>query len=237
MKNECDPIINVGRSLYSISIDDPVIRTIKGSWTKTSDYPNERMELAPIANELARFFALARQRYTGLKIGSIPNFPNWDFTSELRGVNGFYTSRSGHNFLGALEAVSAALKATGDRLDFVQVDNPYNYYIWRGPRNAGLNANGAANVKALQQWCGEHGVPFVLVVNTEERGGGNKAYHDMVLAYIRALRRDGVFPDGFLLQSWYDKPDVNLPETTPGTFANTVRDAACLIRRLFPEKK
>jgi len=34
----------------------------------------------------------------------------------------------------------------------------------------------------------------------------------MTVEYIRRLRRDRVFPDGFLIQSWYDKPDRNLPE-------------------------
>jgi hypothetical protein len=56
----------------------------------------------------------------------------------------------------------------------------------------------------------------------------------MTVEYVRTLRRDGVFPDGFLIQSWYDQPDRNLPETEAGTFTNTVRDAARLINEVFP---
>ena len=43
-----------------------------------------------------------------------------------------------------------------------------------------------------------------------------------------------MFPDGFIIQSWYGKPDKNLPETEAGTFANTLRDAVRLINELYP---
>jgi hypothetical protein len=64
--------------------------------------------------------------------------------------------------------------------------------------------------------------------------GRNRLFHDETLAYIRQLRRDGVFPDCFTIQSWYKLPAVHLPEEESYSFMHTARDAIRLIRELFP---
>jgi hypothetical protein len=64
--------------------------------------------------------------------------------------------------------------------------------------------------------------------------GRNRLFHDGTLAYIRQLRRDGVFPDCFTIQSWYKLPAEHLPEEERYSFMQTARDAIRLIRELFP---
>jgi hypothetical protein len=226
---QLDPIIAAGGTVSSIDLDGPVCRTAKG----LVEHP-DAMELDDIASELVRFFRLVRERYPDIQVGLIPNLPNWDYTEELAGYNGFNTDGSGHTYLAALEAVARALQASGDKVDFVEVDCPYNYYRETRTRNGDAPVDNARKLLALQAWCNENDAEFRLIVNAEHRGGGGKAFHDLVLAYLGDLRQDGVFPDGFIIQSWYDKPDKNLPETEPGTFTNTLRDAVRLINELFP---
>jgi len=229
---QLDPIVAAGGTVSSICLDGPVCRTVKG----LVKHP-DAMELDDIAGELVRFFKRVRRRYPDIQVGLIPNLPNWDYTKELAGYNGFNTDGSGHTYLAALQCISSALKASGDKVDFVEVDCPYNYYRQTRTRNGDAPVDNAKKLLALQAWCEEGGAEFRLIVNAEHRGGGGKAFHDLVLDYVRALRRDGVFPDGFIIQSWYDKPDKNLPEIEAGTFTNTLRDAVRLINELFPRAK
>lgn len=226
---QIDPIIAAGGNVSSIDLDGPVCRTVKGLVEHA-----DAMELDDIASEMVRFFKLVRERYPDIEIGLIPNLPNWDYTEELAGYNGHNTDGSGHTYLAALGRISDALQAAGDKLDFVEVDCPYNYYRETKTRNGDAPVDNAKKLLALQAWCEANGAEFRLIANAEHRGGGGEAFHDLVLEYTRALRRDGVFPDGFIIQSWYDKPDKNLPETEAGTFTNTLRDAVRLINELFP---
>ena len=230
-KAQLDPIVAAGGKVYSVDLDGPVCRTVKGIIKDAN-----ALELEEAARELARFFSLVRRRYPGIKIGLIPNLPNWDYSEELAGYNGHNTDLSGHTYLAVLTAVCQALDEAGDQMDFVEVDCPYNYYREQRTRKEDAPVDNAKKLRALGQLCAEYDLEFRLIVNAEHRGGGGQAFHQLTTEYVRALRRDGVFPDGFIIQSWYDKPDKNLPETEAGTFTNTVRDAVRLINALFPRK-
>jgi hypothetical protein len=227
---QLDPIIAAGGRVSSIDLDGPVRQTVKG----VVKHP-DALELDGIAQEMVRFFKLVRERYPEIQVGLIPNLPNWDYTRELAGYNGHNTDGSGHTYLAALERISKALQASGDKLDFVEVDCPYNYYRETRTRKGDAPVDNAKKLLALQAWCEKNSAEFRLIVNAEHRGGGGNAFHDLTLEYVRDLRRDGVFPDGFIIQSWYNKPDKNLPETEADTFTNTLRDTVRLINELFPK--
>ncbi|MDB4805265.1 hypothetical protein OAH16_01545 [bacterium] len=51
------------------------------------------------------------------------------------------------------------------------------------------------------------------------------------------MRRDGIYPDVFIIQSWYKQPNRNSPETEAFTFMNTAKDAIALIQKLYPNKQ
>jgi len=89
----------------------------------------------------------------------------------------------------------------------------------------------------LQKWCRQRDIRFSLIVNAEPRNAGAKGFHDLTCEYVRHLRRDGIFPDVFIVQSWYKEPGRNLPETVQYTFMNTAKDAITLIRKLYPSKE
>ncbi len=88
----------------------------------------------------------------------------------------------------------------------------------------------------MQQWCYERGVHFNLIVNAEPRNEGEKGFYHWTTEYVRQLRRDGIFPDTFIIQSWYKQPEKHLPETQPYTFMNTAKDAIGLIQERYPRK-
>jgi hypothetical protein len=236
VKAQMDPVVAAGGTVSSINLDGPIRRTMK-TWNR----PNA-MTLEEISNEMVVFFSLVRNRYPGIQIGLTPNLPNWDYTAKLPGFNGHNTDLSGITYLEVLESVSGALQGADDKIDFVEVDCPYWYYRQPKTRHGDMQMDNAKKFLAVQAWCDKNGAEFRLMVNTEQNGAlredelGNQAFHDLVLEYIRDLRKDGVFPDGFMIQSWYKFPDKNLPETEAGTFTNTLRDAVRLINELYPRK-
>jgi len=226
---QLDPIVVAGGKVDRMTLDGPVCRTVHG----IINHP-EAMTLDLIATELAKFFVLVGNRYPGIEIGLTPNLPNWDYSEDQAGYNGHNTDLSGITYVAVLERIEKALAAAGKQLDFVEVDCPFNYYRETRTRTGDAPVDNARKLRDLQAWCAERNTEFVLIVNAEHRGGGGQAFHDLTLEYVSRLRRDGVFPDGFLIQSWYDKPDKNLPETEAGTFTNAVRDTAQLINEMFP---
>ena len=171
-------------------------------------------------------------------------FPNWHYTPEHRGMLGTWTERSGVHYHDALEAVYRAASEKGSRFDFVEVDCPLNYYRATTSRSdPSRRVDNAAKFKALQRWCEERDIDFWLVVNFDTNPQsvagktelGNRLFHDETVAFIRRLRKDGIFPDCFTIQSWYKLPEEHLPEDGGHSFMHTARDSIRLIRQLFPQ--
>lgn len=224
-----DPVFRAGGEVSSIHLDGPIRRLIKG----VQKHPNA-LHLSQITVRLIDFFRKIRAKYPDIRIGLITNFPNWDYTNELLGRNGHYTDKSKVTYAEALDAVHQALKKGGDRLDFVEVDCPYNYYRQKRTRNNDAALHNARKFKELQTWCEQRNIRFHLVINAEPGKRGARQFHDLTCEYVQQLRRDGIFPDAFIIQSWYRQPDRHLPETERNTFMNTAKDAITLIRKLYP---
>ena len=212
-----------------LSLDGPDCRLLKGCVNRP-----DALSLKQLAQELIKFWQGVHQAYPGIRIGLISNYPNWDFSRQLSGYNGNNTDASGVTCEEILNKVYVALSAVGEKLDYVEIDNPYNYYVECNTRKGDAIHNGAKNLLAIQMWCGEHQADFHLIVNAEPRGQGGKAFHDLTVKYVRRLRQDGVFPDLFLIQSWYEQPTENLPETRADTFTNAARDTIRVIHELYP---
>lgn len=102
-------------------------------------------------------------------------------------------------------------------------------------RTDDADVDNATKLRTLQAWCAARQIGFHLIVNTEPGAAGGRGFHDGVMAYIRRLWRDGIFPDLFLIQSWYPQPAEHLPEDQPYSFAYTLREAIALIRTLYPQ--
>jgi hypothetical protein len=233
------PIFDAGGALASLHLDGPVRRMVKGH----SGNP-DALTLDDIAAELAKFFKLVHESYPDVAVGFITNFPNWDYSEAYKGFNGHYTDRSGVTYLQAMNKVHDALEEAGERIAFIEIDCPYNYYTRKRTRSDDAPLDNKGKFLALQSWCGERGIKLHLIINCEpgpldadatedlKREAGRR-FHEGTLNYVKALRRDGVFPDAFLIQSWYKAPVKHLPETEAYTFMNTARDAIRLIKKLY----
>ena len=227
-----------GVQMRALHLDGP-IRRLMGCDRETEN----SLTLAQTAEEMAEFLVECRKSFPKTRIGLITNFPNWHYTPQYPGMLGTWTNRSGVHYHDALEAVYLAAKKKGVSFDFVEVDCPFNYYRSTENRSEPTRrVDNAAKFRALQQWCEERGIEFWLVVNYDTNPQkvagkpqlGNRLFHDETLAYIRRLRRDGVFPDCFTIQSWYKLPVEHLPEGGGYSFMHTARDSIRLIRKLFP---
>jgi hypothetical protein len=229
-----------GVTLRVLHLDGPVRRLI-GSSGKARD----GMSLSQAAAEVADFLAQFRKDFPGTRIGLITNFPNWHYTPQHPGMLGTWTDHTGVYYRDVLEAVYKAAREKQTGFDFVEVDCPFNYYrATKNRTDPSRLVNNAAKFKALQRWCQERDLEFWLIVNFDTNPQhvagrtelGSRLFHDQTLAYIRRLRKDGVFPDCFTIQSWYKLPAEHLPETGGYSFMHTARDAVRLIRELFPKR-
>jgi hypothetical protein len=227
-----------GLKLRALHLDGP-IRRLMGCDRQA----NGGMSLQQAAGEIAVFLSECRNDFPGTSIGLITNFPNWHYSPEHPGMLGTWTDRSGVYYRDALEAVYRAARERGTRFDFVEVDCPLNYYRATANRaDPSLRVDNAAKFKTLQQWCEDRNLEFWLIVNFDTNPQrvagkpalGNRLFHDETLAYIQRLRKDGIFPDCFTIQSWYKLPEEHLPEDGGYSFMHTARDAIRLIRALYP---
>ena len=228
-----------GLKLRALHLDGPVRRLMDCDRKSKGG-----LSLKQAAEATAVFLAECRKAFPGTRIGLITNFPNWHYSPEHPGMLGTWTQRSGVHYREVLEAVHRAARGKGAGFDFVEVDCPLNYYrATRNRANPSRRVNNPAKFKALQRWCVQRNVEFWLVVNYDtnpQRVAGKAAlgarlFHDETLAYIRRLRRDGVFPDCFTIQSWYKLPAKHLPEEGGHSFMHTARDSIRLIRELYPQ--
>jgi len=228
-----------GLKLRALHLDGP-IRRLMGCDREG----NDGLSLEQAAEEIAVFLSECKRSFPGTQVGLITNFPNWHYTAEHPGMLGSWTERSGVHYHDALEAVYKATHDKGTGFDFVEVDCPLNYYrATKNRTDPTRHVDNASKFKALQRWCEERDLEFWLVVNYDTNPQkvagksklGNRLFHDETLAYIRRLRKDGVFPDCFTIQSWYKLPEEHLPEDGGYSFMHTARDSIRLIRELYPQ--
>ena len=227
---QLDPVFHNGGRVDSLHLDGPIRRMLK----EVHDHP-DALSLGEISSLLVKFWKKIKLRYPNIRIGLVTNLPNWDYTKELHGWNGHYTDRSGVTYLHALEAVHSALLEAGQKMDFLEIDYPYNYYREVRTRQGDAVLNNAAKLSHVENWCLKNGIQFHLVVNAEPRKAGGKGFYDLTSEYVQRLYQDKIYPDSFIFQSWYKQPDEHLPETKKYTFMNTARDAIHSVHQLYPK--
>jgi hypothetical protein len=229
--NQLDPVFQNEGTVDSLHLDGPIRRMLKG----VQNHP-DALSLDEISSFLVNFWKKIKLWYPKIRIGLVTNLPNWDYTNEFHGWNGHYTDRSGVNYLQALQEVHAALLEAGQKMDFLEIDYPFNYYREVRTRKGDVVINNSAKLSHIENWCLKNGIQFHLVVNAEPRKAGGKAFYDLTCEYVQRLHQDKIYPDSFIFQSWYKQPEEHLPETKKYTFMNTARDAILLLGELCPRK-
>ncbi|MFP6723716.1 MAG: hypothetical protein VCF25_26130, partial [Candidatus Poribacteria bacterium] len=223
-----DPIFENDGKVYSLHLDGPIRRMIKG----VNNKPNA-MSIQSISNTLTKFWKNIHNKYPEIKIGLIVNLPNWDFTQEYVGYNGDYTDQSGYTYLEILNTINLELNNANERLDFIEIDCPFNYFREKYTRNKDFQLDNESKFINIQNWCKNNDVDFHLIINAEPRNQGAKGFYNLTYEYVQRIRNAGLFPDKFIIQSWYTEPSKNLPEKGKYTFTNSAKDAIYLINELY----
>jgi hypothetical protein len=87
-----------------------------------------------------------------------------------------------------------------------------------------------ARIVSLQTQVQSHSLPFGLIFNAENGGAtSNQLFYEETVAYAHAYRAAGGRPDIAIMESWYEYPNIALPETEAYTHMNTARDVFAAI--------
>ena len=226
--NQLDPVFQNGGRVDSLHLDGPIRRMLKG----VQNHP-DALSLDEISSFLVNFWKKIKSRYPDIRIGLVTNLPNWDYSKKLHGWNGHYTDLSGVTYLQALQEVHSALLEAGQKMAFLEIDCPFNYYREVRTRKGDVEIHNAAKLSHVENWCLKKGIQFHLVVNAEPRKNGGKGFYELTCEYVQRLHRDKIYPDSFIFQSWYKQPAEHLPETKKYTFMNTARDAIDSVHQLY----
>ena len=221
-----DKIYSQGGKLDYLS-PDCIIKRVTGILPNST--ANLSMEQA--FDAAALYFTGIHKKYPNIKIGYLVNFPNWHF--EFRGImhygtaGGSYTKKSGYTFDKVLSEISGRLKPFGEKISFVEVDNPYKpYYLSTSIASLpGITLDNPAMLTALEQYCHENGMDYGLIFNSASGGGiSNKAYYDESLLFFDDYLAGHGIPDFLTVESWYKYPDKTLPASDPYSFMYLLRD-------------
>lgn len=99
-----------------------------------------------------------------------------------------------------LATLSAALKAKGVSLDFLQADNPYNYGTY-------------GKVKTVGDFVrNDLRMDFGVIYNSESGNKSNGAFYADTIAAYTAYAKTGGPVDQAIIQSWYTYPNTSIPE-------------------------
>ncbi len=218
-------IYDNGGTLSYIVLDDTIARNMINSQYNLSGSGNCGYQLGPAVTEVVDFIKTVHATYPAIKFGLITNFPNWEYDAT---PTYWGPTRNFGNYRDALEEFFRQLEAAGEHIEFVRVDNPYDYALGIVP--TGFTGVGTIDwvkrILDLETQVKSHGVGFSLIYNSD-RGGttSDQKFYEDVLAFINLYKsRSGTSRD-IAIESWYPYPKVLVPETTTYSFANSVLTA------------
>lgn len=124
--------------------------------------------------------------------------------------------------------------ARGEKIDGVEVDNPYEYYTGKG--SADDEIDWAARLADLENVVKSRGLKFNIIINSE---GGNTSpllFYFYTMEYIKMYLGNGGAPDTITVESWYTYPDKTLPESERNTLFRTACDVYDFTENFYYEK-
>ncbi|MFH0808131.1 MAG: hypothetical protein V1888_00765 [archaeon] len=171
--------------------------------------------------------------YPDIEVSIIVNFPNWDFTSKYPGYLGdfgeVYCGGKICYYKDLFDDFLDEIDSRGLKIGALVLDNPYNYY-------KSLNTNDE-KLLAVQDWLSSKGIDFGLIINSDTYltgKAGDEVYYYDSLKYVNDLATLGVFPDRFIIESWYEVPESHLSEDDPYSFMYVAKSVSKEIHVLFP---
>ena len=220
-------IYDLGGEVDYLSLDGPISRVIdKGRNGNCGFTLNQSIE------ELVDYIQAIHAAHPDIGIGWLPNLPNWAYGNHTR----YHCNRVGwsdHTFDFVLEELFSALADVNESFAYVLVDHPWGYASATHVADCDYDVTTVDWIQRLidlENQVKGHGLPFGLIYNSELGGtSSNAEFHNESLAYITAYQNHGGSPDIRMINSWYEFPSVNLPETEPYTLTNTMLAALSIL--------
>ena len=215
-----EAIYAAGGSVAHLTLDGPISRVVENGRGGNCGF-----SLETAVSELVDYFQAVHTMHPEIQIGLLTNFPNWTYD----GIAAYQCATKDHgDYRIALEAALSALDAAGETVAYVVADNPYDYAIGAKDSNCyddPASVDWLGRLLSLQGQVQSHGIPFALIYNSG-RGGStsNQLFYEDSVAFAAAYQAAGGRPDIAIVESWYEFPDLTLPETEPYTHMNTARD-------------
>lgn len=241
---QINQVYAAGGTVKYLSMDCPVSRLLRGArysyYAPTGALGAMTDDLSEIVDEIRSYYATIHAAYPDIEIGMIVNFPNWRMNG-LSGTGAPWSNNTGLEYQDVLSAVAAGLSLDGKSLAFLQVDNPYNFY----------SSTDYLRWIALKKQCDSLGIPFQAILNTYVLGactGSNpcldldcptgsqdaQSFYAQTMALTGYMFQHGIVPSGYCVQSWYEYPFHQTPETASGSFMNLAKDVAALVKTSQP---
>ena len=197
-----DRIQRLGGKIYAVAMDEPLC-CVRQRIKKPDAYAVE---------ETAKFVAMVRKNYPGVRIGDIEPYP----------------SLQREELLAFIDALQARLKAMGVAgLDFFRLDVDWNHFTIGNKFYPG----NWPDVKKLELGCRQRKLPFSLIYWPADYGHMQKRkMADDATWYVGVMRQGydytfvGGAPDEVVIESWVGAPSRSVPETDEWTFTRSVRD-------------
>jgi hypothetical protein len=171
--------------------------------------------------ELLNYMRAVHTAYSTIKIGLDVNFPNWAYQGSPN-YFGALTPLTDYDV--CLESMLAAVRDAGEKIWFIQCDNPYDYSSGIHPALGAnvINVDFMARIVTLSKQVQSHGIPFGLMLNSEKPGtdGDDITYYYETLAQQASYAAHGGISDQEVVISWYQGPTAMLPLSQSFTFSN-----------------
>ena len=218
-----DRIYAAGGEIESLMLDGPISRIIKGGRLKGqggSGDGNLGYTLEESVRHLVDYIQHVHKKYPDIEIGLGVNFDWWDFQgyAAFMGKHS-YTEGSGCEYDEVANAVITALDAVGDRICFIHVDNPFNYYTQELSPYTSDAIDDPGKILAMEKYCREKRLQFGLIYNSEAPNTeGAQEFHEDSMRMLQMHRTMGGFPDEFIVQSWHTFPEELFPDNEPYSF-------------------
>jgi hypothetical protein len=195
--------------------------------------------------ELASYMQTIHASYPRIKIGLDVNFAQWAYNWNGTPYSYFGLPVPLTDYKSILEKMVTDTTNKGEKIAFVQVDNPYDYITdehsssWHTPSDVGYKGvDWLARLLDLEKEVKSKGIRFGMMYNTSEDDllnqdnsfsmdtpAADKKFHDDTVAFAKLYKSRGGKPNQTVFASWYPRgPSKLLPESAANTFANDYKD-------------
>jgi hypothetical protein len=186
-----------GGSVTYLAMDEPFIKGLPSKDPQASNQ-NCNYTMAETVERTAWFIKQVRAKHPAIAVGDIEPYPYFSISE--------------------LEQWIAALEANGATPAFFHLD------VDRDAVQVG-GQDVAADLQALNRFCGSHGIPFGVVFWSA--ADSESAYYESTLNWVRTVNAAIGKPVHVIFQSWQGtdndvhKVPINLPENDPAIYSHT----------------